>query len=169
MTMLDDIFAHLDTDVASLPTKEELKHQHDMKAPFADAATAIKFALSGKATLTLKSKKTETRFTYKVTASKDGAVHFVSLLGGPDNTSDYRYFGYIRRGIFFYGNAKAKVAVDAPSTKAFTWAWGAMMKGTMPDQLEVWHEGRCGRCGRKLTVPESLASGFGPECVQHIH
>jgi hypothetical protein len=29
----------------------------------------------------------------------------------------------------------------------------------------VWHEGRCGRCGRKLTVPESIESGFGPECA----
>lgn len=31
-----------------------------------------------------------------------------------------------------------------------------------------WHEGRCGRCGRRLTVPESIESGFGPECIKHI-
>ena len=29
--------------------------------------------------------------------------------------------------------------------------------------LEVWHEGRCGKCGRKLIVPESIARGIGPE------
>jgi hypothetical protein len=30
----------------------------------------------------------------------------------------------------------------------------------------VWHEGSCARCGKKLTVPESIESGFGPECVK---
>lgn len=34
--------------------------------------------------------------------------------------------------------------------------------------VEIWHEGKCGRCGRQLTVPESIESGFGPECVKMI-
>ncbi len=34
----------------------------------------------------------------------------------------------------------------------------------MPEQLEVWHEGCCGKCGRKLTDAESIARGIGPEC-----
>jgi hypothetical protein len=37
----------------------------------------------------------------------------------------------------------------------------------MPN-LEIWHEGRCGRCGRKLTVPESIHNGYGPECIHLI-
>jgi len=32
----------------------------------------------------------------------------------------------------------------------------------------VFHEGACGRCGRTLTVPESIASGFGPECIRYV-
>lgn len=27
-------------------------------------------------------------------------------------------------------------------------------------------EGACGRCGRKLTVPGSIASGIGPTCAE---
>ena len=27
------------------------------------------------------------------------------------------------------------------------------------------HSGSCGRCGRKLTVPESIDTGLGPECA----
>jgi hypothetical protein len=30
--------------------------------------------------------------------------------------------------------------------------------------MELWHEGRCGKCGRALTVPESIESGLGPVC-----
>lgn len=29
---------------------------------------------------------------------------------------------------------------------------------------KVHHEGRCGKCGRRLTVPESIETGLGPEC-----
>jgi hypothetical protein len=34
--------------------------------------------------------------------------------------------------------------------------------------VEFWHEGKCGRCNRKLTVPSSIESGFGPECINHV-
>jgi hypothetical protein len=30
--------------------------------------------------------------------------------------------------------------------------------------FEVWHEGKCGKCGRALTVPSSILTGIGPEC-----
>ena len=45
-------------------------------------------------------------------------------------------------------------------------------KAALPKTVEVWHEGICGRCGRKLTVPESVERGLGPECaglVGHNH
>lgn len=136
--------------------------------PFASASEAIQFALAGNATLTIRSKKTGMRFTYKIRASEDGNVHFVSLLRGSDNESDFTYFGYIKKAVFFPGGRKARVCSDAPAVQAFEWVWHKLVNGKIPDQLEVWHEGRCGRCGRKLTVPSSIASGFGPECVQYI-
>jgi hypothetical protein len=38
----------------------------------------------------------------------------------------------------------------------------------LPESLEIWHEGSCLRCGRKLTVPESIESGYGPECIKSV-
>jgi hypothetical protein len=29
------------------------------------------------------------------------------------------------------------------------------------EQIKIYHEGKCARCGRPLTVPESIESGFG--------
>lgn len=50
--------------------------------------------------------------------------------------------------------------------KAFRWLWVQLTKGNeLPDKVEVWHEGRCGACGRRLTVPESIAQGLGPVCA----
>ena len=30
--------------------------------------------------------------------------------------------------------------------------------------FDVHHEGKCGKCGRPLTVPESVKTGLGPIC-----
>jgi hypothetical protein len=35
-------------------------------------------------------------------------------------------------------------------------------------RVEVWFEAACCRCGRKLTVPSSIARYLGPECAKKI-
>jgi hypothetical protein len=98
-------------------------------------------------------------------------AYFAKLLTGPDNTRDYTYLGKLTNGA---------VTVTAKSQQ-----WN----GTYPLRLlnrvlaRVWaddhaayenhgyrvhHEGRCGRCGRTLTVPESVESGIGPECARKM-
>jgi hypothetical protein len=43
-----------------------------------------------------------------------------------------------------------------------------LIKNNLPNFIEIWHEGRCGKCGRTLTVPDSIANGLGPECIKTI-
>lgn len=140
-------------------------------AQLSEAQAALTFALAGNATLTLVSQKTGARFTYSVRANDDSTVWFVGLLTGPDNRADYKYMGRIARGIYWHGRKVPRagdIGREAPSARAFDYAWRALARGAMPDQCEIWHEGSCGRCGRKLTVPESIASGFGPECINKL-
>ena len=59
------------------------------------AGTVHTFALAGNARLTLVSKATKARYSYRVKASEDGKVHFVSVLTGSDNEGDYTYLGII--------------------------------------------------------------------------
>lgn len=134
---------------------------------FTNASDALSFIQAGNATVTAVSVTTGTRFTYRVRESDDGKVFFVSLLSGPDNTASYTYMGIIRTGGFTRTNG-SKVSQDAPSYKAFRWLFAQLSEGRLPDTVEVWHIGRCGRCGRPLTVPESIANGLGPECIQHV-
>lgn len=147
--------------------------------PFTSAEAARTFVLGGNATVTLRSKATDTRFTYKIQAphnpgnegtnaarNVNSDFRFVKVLTGADNETSYSYLGYIRRGVFFHGGSKTRVGWDAPSHKAFAWGWKALARDILPDAMEVWHEGRCGRCNRKLTVPSSIASGMGPECAE---
>lgn len=132
------------------------------------------YALAGKATVTIRSTATQRRFTYRITMSKpdpnrpqyghsfrpERPVWFVGLLNGADNTSDYQYLGTIFPDGFRL-TRKSQIASTALSVKAFEF----FAKHWEDSRIEVWHEGVCGRCGRALTVPESIASGIGPTCA----
>jgi hypothetical protein len=129
------------------------------------AELALTFVLAGRARVTLVSEKTGTRFTFRVSQPNGDGPHFVSLLRGDDNEGDFEFFGTIFEGRRFAHGRKARITADAPSAKAFAWAWGHLAAGRMPPGCQVWHEGRCGHCGRALTVPESIETGFGPVCM----
>lgn len=132
----------------------------------AGAADARAFLLAGNATFTLVSKKTGVRFTFKVRKAGGGKpLWWVALLRGPQNEVDFSYIGFIRDGAYMHGR-NSKIGSDAPSARAIAFACEALLTyERMPATLEFWHEGRCGRCGRKLTVPESIERGLGPECA----
>lgn len=123
------------------------------------------FMLAGNATFTIQGK--EHRFTYKVRKPDDANMHFVSLMTGPDNENSFSYLGFIRDRFFVHGK-KSKISKDAISVVAFTWFWSHLKENKDFSPMEFWHEGRCGRCGRKLTVPESIENGIGPECARRM-
>lgn len=133
-----------------------------------DCDGILRFMIAGNAYFTLRSQKTGTRYTFRAHQSTDKSVLFISTLWGSDNTGDYAYVGIVKDGEFKL-TRKSKFNADSPQVKAFSWALSHIMGADrIPDVLEFWHEGRCGRCARKLTVPESIASGFGPECIKHV-
>jgi len=142
-----------------------------LRRAFDNAADARNFMLSGCATFTAVSKTTGTRFTFRVSQPKNErgsatAPHFVALMNGPDNESNYQYLGVVRNRTDYAHGHKSRVSPDAPSARAFAWVFDQLVaRDTIPPALEVWHEGRCGRCNRKLTVPSSIARGLGPECA----
>lgn len=141
----------------------------ELRAELSDAATALKFMWGGNAKFTLQSLATGTRYTYRVKKSDNGKLYFVGVLTGQDNENDYPYLGHIYAdsGEFVFAKPeKAGVSRAAPSAAAFAWAYPRIKAGAIPAGLAIWHEGRCGRCSRVLTVPESIASGFGPECIK---
>lgn len=148
-----------------------------MEAHTIDEDQVAPFVLAGRAVFTLRSRRTGARFTYKISKARKERTHdktcwFVSVLTGPGNESDYSYLGYIRGERFtfqftFQPN-RSNVGATAPSVQAITWFLGRLFAGRDLPDLEVWHEGRCGRCGRTLTVPESISSGFGPECIGRL-
>lgn len=89
---------------------------------------------------------------------------------------------------------KSKVAEDAPSARGAAWFFKhlgrlidlraelgeadmfakpeveakiAKVESTL-NKLLYYHEGRCGKCARVLTVPESIINGIGPICAKKM-
>ena len=132
------------------------------------------YVLAGHSTLTLENPESGGRFTFRVDAPKeiDGngvkrrnfkdPIRFVSVLIGPDNTSNFRYIGFVRNDDF---RAGGKGNSSAPSFMAFDWFWKRVARGIDYAPVLPYHDGRCGRCGRKLTVPQSIEAGIGPVCA----
>lgn len=137
-------------------TQMEL-NQHgnsDPRAELVDPAATVRFLLAGSAHVTFQSRKTGTRFTYRVVLASarpgdDRAPpHFVSVLTGPD---DYAYLGCIFDGLRFVRGKKSYIREDAPCVVAFKWVWEKLfdfgyamtvhkMQGSQFDDLVVLAE-----------------------------
>ena len=125
----------------------------------------VAFILAGNAIFTLVNSETGNRFTFRVRRPKKDAPHFVSVLTGPDTDNDFQFLGTIFEGKTYVHGRKSGIGKDAQSARVAAWAFPRIFEGTLPESIQVWHEGRCGKCGRRLTVPESIMIGLGPTCA----
>ena len=152
-----------------------------MRGELRDYEALRRFITAGNATLTVRSSSTGTRYTYKFKLPREAHTPgpkpvFVYLLTGANNDSDYAFLGTLFQDAvgpwYVYRHSpKSRVSQTTASVQGVKWLAMHLYKdgaAKLFTRAQFWHEGRCGRCGRKLTVPESISSGFGPECVQLI-
>lgn len=127
---------------------------------FTDPIYLKEFILSGKAVFTLYSQKSSKHITFKVKA-KGAFMHWVSYL---TSNGVYEYLGTITDQGFTSTRATRPQLTYGYRFKAFDWFWKHMVAGQMPKDATVHHEGMCGACGRPLTDPVSIKTGYGPDC-----
>jgi hypothetical protein len=49
---------------------------------------------------------------------------------------------------------------------AIEWWCKSLLIKNIPKTVKMYHLSKCGRCGKSLTNPDSIISGFGPECLK---
>jgi hypothetical protein len=143
-------------------------------APIPAPADRLTYIVAGNATVTLESRATGKHYTYTVQAPRgdegrrdiDSDKRFVSLMTAPNV---YEYIGFLasndRDGNpapwhFVHGRRRAGQPRADLARRAIAW----FCAHPESDAVAVYHSGRCGRCGRELTAPESILSGLGPVC-----
>ena len=130
----------------------------------------LKFLLAGNSTFTVSNPKGE-HYTFKVTKSKHSNLNgmysfFIKVLTGPDI---YTYLGMVVSPHDGYGHVTraSKFNILSLPFKVSNWAVRHVFSDVpLPDGYKVDHAGKCGRCGRKLTTPESIKLGLGPICAR---
>lgn len=96
------------------------------------------------------------------------AGRVVGVLTGPVNTSDYTNFGFI------YDNGSLQPWKKfAKGFESWKEAVKILVQSDKDERVGLGkayalRSGRCWRCGRVLTVPESIRDGIGPECKKKL-
>ena len=168
--------------MAKALTKNQLEAfaQLDLKPPHILLMDRL---LAGSAKFTLTSRKTGNRFTFQIrsgakdrsknwsTNNQNHTFYFVKVLNGPDNGKDFMLIGFLKRTtedskiVSFEPYQKTRTA---PSRFAIEWYLQRIfVVGVIPEDVDIDWASSCNRCGRELTVPESVRSGYGPECIGH--
>ncbi len=135
---------------------------------------AKEFITAGKAVFTIEGPTGHYTYRVELVPGNDrypATAYFTKLLTGPDNTTDFTYIGKLDPNT-------GTVAVTAKSkhyetalpfrllNRVLARVWAGDHAAYEAHGYKTHHEGKCGRCGRALTVPSSVESGIGPECAK---
>lgn len=117
------------------------------------------FMLAGKALIVIHSKTTNSNFQYHIKQKKAGTY--------------YIYFGVFRLYIGYITKGECSLKYGTNDSEAvrkgievFEWVWKRIDR--LPPNVEIYHWGTCGACGRPLTDPISITHGIGPECRKKL-
>lgn len=124
-------------------------------------------------TYTMRNVESGEHRTFKIRTVKEGPLEgkrIVALLTGPDNSTDFTGFGFVENDrISVWKKCRGEFKKSA-------YEWYAEMLETLgcdggrfkDKTYTVMVSRRCLKCNRKLTVPSSIESGYGPECGGRI-
>ena len=128
--------------------------------------------------LTVTNQATGEHRTFRVRTQKEDAKfapgsRIVSLLIGPDNTSDYQGFGFVQDNGWITLWKRNQTPQYQGLAKAIRLASRALENGqdtftTPKATYKVQLSKRCRVCNRTLTSPQSLTLGIGPECASRM-
>lgn len=122
--------------------------------------------LAGHSIFTVTNLTTCKHFTYRIIKPNPHSPHFVSLLTGPNNEEDYTFIGTIFDGQIFRHSAKGGIGKESVGVRGFEWLWRNLDK--LPENVRVDGSEFCFRCGKRLTTPEAIESGYGATCQKII-
>jgi len=124
-------------------------------------------------TFTVQNRVTGEHRTFRIRTQKEDASfapgkRTVALMTGSDNESSYTGFAFVTEdGLAVWSSKRSTGGYVAYAALL----WSLAVDGAFSQYAEKYSltaSKKCIRCNRKLTTPESLASGIGPECAGRI-
>lgn len=130
----------------------------------------VELLLAGNSTVTLVKRETGNHYTYNIKqCDSNPELYFIRLLRGPDNTADYTYIGCYYSDNNYFHIAKDYSHLNKKTRPSSIQAIASYLTDSdYRKHIDVYHEGKCCRCGRKLTTPQNIEEGIGPECKRYL-
>lgn len=129
------------------------------------------FVAAGQAVFTATNTKRNTRLTFRVERpAQFRGEFFGQVMKGSDNEGDYIYVGMVKEGTLFLRETKgSKFHKGSPEFDGLKLVLD-IVAGRRPESelIEIEGSGNCGKCGKRLTVPEHIKAGIGPECAEKL-
>ena len=127
-----------------------------------------KFFTAGRAVFTVDNGKGQ-HYTFRIGRRNENQPLFVGLLTGPNNENSFTYLGIFKPETNEIRlTAKSRYTDETLPVKVVRWAVKAVAANKIPKGYSIQHAGKCCRCGRTLTTPESVNRGWGPECDKYM-
>lgn len=133
------------------------------------------FFFAGRSVLTFRNNETGSHMTIKVKQATDKKdrkiklpIFFVYARLLDDKAAGYNYIGTI-----FQETMGVKLAQGVVTGTQSYDVMAFLIKSlkdpaSLKPRVSLLHEGRCFRCSLPLTHPESINTGFGPDCLEHV-
>jgi hypothetical protein len=124
---------------------------------------ALSYILAGKALFTIENKETQSRYTYKIIVDKKrNSIYHIGVM--------YKYDKFMYVGMLSTYNNKIYPAISnkAKSYIVINWLYANLKQNLLPEQINIYHHSKCGKCGRTLTLPSSILDGIGEECKRQL-
>jgi hypothetical protein len=134
------------------------------------------FFFAGKSVLTFQNQEKGTHITVKSTQARDKAdrkiklpYFFIKVRVLGDKESGFVFAGTIFQDSMRYA-LSSKVNEGEQIDNIMKFLMTALKRPAVLKERHVslLHEGHCCRCGLPLTHPESIDTGFGPDCLKTV-
>ena len=115
------------------------------------------------APFTIRSKKSGKDYTFKISQSVFKNRNYVHVKVETEYLN-FKYMGYYKNGDIVRGN---NVIVNTPASTAVSWFLRQLFNNNfklLSDSVDIFHLGKCLKCGKTLTDANSIEVGFGPVC-----
>lgn len=116
-----------------------------------DPESATKFLLAGNATIIARSPRTGRSVAFTVRRKADDDFWWIHRRTGPG-------FGCCEYIGFIGGDLEPRL--NEADERTWRWLYGRLLNGMPLNGVELFHTGRCSRCGK----PTQSSTGIGPSC-----
>lgn len=120
------------------------------------------------APFTIRSKKTGKDYTFKISQVSFMERNYLHI-SVETQYMNFKYLGWFKDGNIVKKNKDKNITevITTPSAQAVGWLLRQLRDNkisNLESSVDVFHLGKCLKCGKTLTDSNSIESGFGPVC-----